>query len=124
VEQNDLIARWALSRGLHISDTATDKLVRYALLLHDQNRKINLTAFKTIEEIISNLIIGSLDPLCRMRVPRGTRFVDIGTGSGIPGIPFSIFFEDACGMLLDSSLKKIEFLELVIKSIGIPSLSF
>lgn len=123
MEHYDMIARWALTRGLNLSGTRTDKLVRYATLLHDSNRKMNLTAFKTIAEIISNLIIGSLDPLLRMRVPRGTRFVDVGTGSGIPGIPFSIFFEDVSGMLIDSNAKKMEFLDLVIKSVGIPSLA-
>lgn len=118
-----MISRWAKSRKLPITDTITDKLVRYAFLLHDQNRKMNLTAFKTVEEIISNLIIGSLDPLSLMRVPRGTRFVDIGTGSGIPGIPISIFFEDVSGVLIDSNSKKLEFLDQVIKSIGMHSLT-
>ncbi len=91
-------------------------LAEYARLIHRENSRFNLTGFKTVNEITENLIIGSIKPLLDSDVPRGT-FADIGTGSGTPGIPVSIFFPGLRGKLIDSNLKKIRFISDVIEKL-------
>lgn len=94
-------------------------LVNYAKEIYSENKKFNLTGHKTLEDIINNLIIGSLEPLIDINVPRGTLFADIGTGSGIPGIPIAIKHDSCNGILFDSNLKKIRFINKTSSELNI-----
>ncbi len=97
-------------------------LENYGNAIHSENMKYNLTGHKTLTDVIENLIIGSIEPLISVNVPRGTFFADLGTGAGIPGVPFAIKHDDCSGILFDSNQKKIRFInktsaELSIKNI-------
>ena len=48
------------------------------------------------------------------------RFVDIGSGAGLPGIPIKIAFPGTTGTLVDSTAKKVRFLRSVIESLPLP----
>ena len=43
--------------------------------------------------------------------------LDVGTGAGFPGIPLKIVFEDLFVTLLEPTLKRVNFLDIVIKEI-------
>jgi 16S rRNA (guanine527-N7)-methyltransferase len=92
-----------------------EKLNLYSELIHESNKKFNLTGLKTVEEIRSVLIKESLIPFSAINVPRGTLIADIGTGAGIPGIPLCIMLEDAEFTLFDATLKKTEFIKKIIR---------
>ena len=49
----------------------------------------------------------------------GQRVVDIGTGAGFPGIPVAIAQPDWTVTLLDSTYKKIAFLQTLLTTLGI-----
>ena len=102
-----------------LSDEKTGKLNIYSELIHESNKRFNLTGLKTVEEIRLALIKESLIPFSAINVPRGTLIADIGTGAGIPGIPLCIMLEEAIFTLFDATLKKIEFIKDVIKLLGI-----
>lgn len=51
-----------------------------------------------------------LDP----RLKRGARAIDIGTGAGFPGLPLKIVLPEINLILLESTRKKVEFLEHMI----------
>ena len=48
------------------------------------------------------------------------RFVDIGSGAGLPGIPIKIAFPGTTGTLVDSTAKKVRFLRSVIETMPLP----
>ena len=120
--EHDQLFKMLVSSGIPIDEQRFSVLLRYADLLFESNKQFNLTGFKTSEDILNKLIITSLAPFCHLDVPRGTSFLDIGTGAGIPGIPLAVCFENLEGMLLDSNGKKISFIDTVIRELGIKNL--
>jgi len=94
-------------------------LIKYAEVIFSENKKYNLTGHKTLTDIIENLITGSLEPLLNVNVPRGTLFADLGTGSGIPGVPFAVKYSECSGILFDSNQKKIRFINKTATDLGI-----
>ena len=107
------------SNNISEIDKKIELLKKNAIMIYNYNKKFNLTGFKTIGDIFYKLIVDSLEPIKDLCVPRGTSFVDIGTGSGIPGIPIAIFFSGIKGLLLDSNSKRIDFIRKVVKEIEI-----
>jgi 16S rRNA (guanine527-N7)-methyltransferase len=95
------------------------QLRTYAEQIYSENMKYNLTGHKTLDEIIENLIIGSLEPVKYIDVPRGTLFGDLGTGAGIPGIPLAIKYNESSGVLFDSNQRKIRFINKTVSDMGI-----
>ncbi len=82
-------------------ETLLDELERW-------NRKVNLTAIRDREEMVTAHIEDSLSvrPLLH-----GVRILDIGTGAGFPGLPLAIVEPDRDFTLLDSNNRKIQFVQ-------------
>ena len=116
------LATCALSNNVALSETQIEKLSKYAEMIHNDNQLYNLTGLKTVQDIIEVLIIKSLCPVRGLSVPRGTRFVDVGTGSGIPGIVLAIMFPEIKGVLVDSNYKKTDFIKKVCSTLDIKNI--
>ena len=97
-------------------------LTSYSNEIYNYNKKFNLTGLKTRGEIIEVLLLQSIKPISKKDVPRGTSFLDIGTGAGIPGVPLSVYFNNLNGVLVDSNQKKINFLDRVLREFEISNL--
>ena len=82
-------------------------LARYLDLLERWNKRYNLTAVREREAIVSRHV---LDGLSVLPFLRGRRFLDAGTGAGLPGIPLAICLPHCDFCLLDSNGKKTRFL--------------
>lgn len=106
-----------------IREEIEDKLVRYARFIFEENKKFNITGFKSIGDIFNKLIMESIEPIAGIDVPRGTSFIDIGSGAGIPGIPIALFFEKFKGQLIESNAKKVSFIKRMIDEFSIENLS-
>jgi 16S rRNA (guanine527-N7)-methyltransferase len=117
--EHDVIKDWEHNNHVELGVAREELLIRYAALIHEGNKRYNLTGLKSSEEILCKLILGSIEPLLNFIVPRGTKFADIGTGAGIPGIPIAIYFGDAIGALIDSNNKKISFVNQVIHHLNL-----
>lgn len=84
---------------------------KFALLLTELerwNKKINLTAIRDIDEMITGHL---LDSLVARPYLQGTRILDVGTGAGFPGLPLAICEPQRQFVLLDSNNKKIMFVQ-------------
>jgi 16S rRNA (guanine527-N7)-methyltransferase len=102
----------ALSENqLTLDETAINKLVRYLELMQTWNKVFNLTSITDQREMVYLHIIDSL-----MTAPflKGTRFLDVGSGAGLPGIPLAIMHPEQEWVLLDKNNKKTRFMTQVI----------
>ena len=106
---------------LNISVTKENlaSLAKYKDLLVEYNKKFNLTAIKSDEEIYLKHFYDSLTLIKAYSLNGNLKLLDIGTGAGFPGIVLKIFYPDLELTLLDSNHKKIAFLEVVIKELNL-----
>jgi 16S rRNA (guanine527-N7)-methyltransferase len=89
------------------------------------NQQFNLTRITEITEFWEKHLWDSLwgiKPLLALpATPR--KIIDIGTGAGVPGIPISIALPDSQVVLLDSTQKKIRFLDELITKLKLPNVT-
>jgi 16S rRNA (guanine527-N7)-methyltransferase len=93
-----------------LSDHQQQQLVAYVELLHKWNKAYNLTSVRDPNEMLVRHI---LDSIIVAPYLQGTRFIDVGTGPGLPGIPLAIVLPQAQFTLLDSLGKRVRFLRQV-----------
>jgi 16S rRNA (guanine527-N7)-methyltransferase len=117
--KNDIIQEWSNNRNKQLSKEVCENMLLFSRLIHESNQLFNLTGLKTQELILSELILGSIDPVRDIIVPRGTRIIDIGSGAGIPGISLAIYFKHLTGFLVESNHKKADFISSAIKKLGL-----
>ena len=72
------------------------------------NRKVNLTAIRDADEMITGHL---LDSLVALPLLQGGRVLDVGTGAGFPGLPLAICDPNRQFELLDGNNKKIMFVQ-------------
>ena len=83
-------------------------LMKYVTELMNWNRVYNLTSVRKPTDIVSRHILDSLTILPHLH---GERILDIGTGAGLPGITLAIACPERDFVLLDSSSKKLRFVQ-------------
>lgn len=102
--------------NLSPSDAQIQKVATWLALLQKWNRTYNLTALHNDGDIIQNLVLDSLSLLPHLH---GHTIVDVGSGSGVPGILLAIFAPQYQFTLLDSASKKTRFLEYCRIQLGL-----
>jgi len=101
----------AVELGVSLNEIAVDRLFVYKNFLKDYNEKVNLTSIVDDEGIIVKHFLDSLTVLPEMDISRVTKVIDIGTGAGFPGLVLKIARESLDLTLVDSTMKKVRFLE-------------
>lgn len=96
--------------GISLTDQQKQQLLGYVGLLDKWNKAYNLTSVRDPKEMLVRHILDSIvvNPFLK-----GDRFIDVGTGPGLPGIPLAIVRPDSHFTLLDSLGKRVRFLRQV-----------
>ena len=95
------------------------KLWTYMNFLIQENKKYNLTNITEKKEITKKHFLDSLAPLAEVDMNYFENIIDIGTGPGFPGMVWKIFFPKKEFLLVDSTLKKVNFLKLLSAELNI-----
>ena len=112
VDHADELRLGALQLGLDLSSAQQQQLMAYLALLNKWNKAYNLTAVRDPAEMVSRHLLDSLSVVPHVE-QGGARWLDVGSGGGMPGIPLAIMFPERNFTLLDSNGKKTRFLTQV-----------
>ena len=107
---------------LPLDAAARERLDGYVALLMEANAQFNLTAIKDPELIEANLVGGSLE-LLTLLPDSATSLIDIGSGGGVPGLIIAAARPELTVCLVDSTGKKVRFLEETAGILGLANVT-
>lgn len=88
------------------------------------NQQLNLTRITDGQEFWEKHLWDSLRGIApflsgKLSAPAASKWIDIGTGAGFPGVPIALSFPDSTVTLLDSTRKKITALTTITEQLKI-----
>lgn len=98
--------------GVELSEAQHAQLLAYLALLIKWNKAYNLTAVRNPDEMVSRHLLDSLSVMPFIHSDT-ERWLDVGSGGGMPGIPLAILHPHKQVTVLDSNGKKTRFLTQV-----------
>ena len=102
--------------GLTLDSETQAKLLAYLELLYKWNKVYNLTAIRDKSEMVSYHLRDSLSVSPYLWEGK---WLDVGSGGGVPGIVLAIANPDWEFTLLDSNTKKTSFMQQAIIELGL-----
>lgn len=123
IEYSAYLASVLTENGLdaYASDEICAKLSVFCDYLLEQNNLFNLTAIKTPE---GAALLHFADSLTLSKyLPENARILDIGSGAGFPAIPIAIARPDVQVTALDSTQKRVNFINSAAKMLRLDNLT-
>jgi 16S rRNA (guanine527-N7)-methyltransferase len=120
VDPGVLLEDGLVELGLEELLDGEDLFMEYVTELMNWNRIYNLTSVRKPADIVTRHILDSLTILPYLN---GKRILDIGTGAGLPGIPLAIACPGREFVLLDSSSKKLRFVQQTLGILGLDNVT-
>ena len=105
---------------IDLTEKQKKQLIAYVVLLNKWNKAYNLTSVRDPEQMLVRHI---LDSIVVNPYLSGQKFIDVGTGPGLPGIPLAIIRPDSEFTLLDSLGKRIRFLKQVQHELALDNIN-
>ena len=97
-----------------------EKLFELTTHMLEVNKSLNLTAIKEEKAIILKHYADSL-MICQY-IEKNSSLVDIGCGAGFPSLPLSIFRDDLTVTAIDSTTKRIHYVNDTARLIGLTNI--
>lgn len=105
--------------GIEVTEEKLKKLDEFYNLLILWNEKINLTTITAIQDVYLKHFYDSLTLFRVCDLTKDINLCDVGSGAGFPGIVLKIFFPNLKITLVDSLNKRVNYLNTIIKELGL-----
>ncbi|MDW7650884.1 MAG: 16S rRNA (guanine(527)-N(7))-methyltransferase RsmG [Bacillota bacterium] len=105
----DKLYPYAREMGISLPPGLTEPFAAYYARLVEENKRVNLTRITNPLEALVKHFLDSLKLLAWSSRPEGA-MLDVGSGAGFPGLPLKIASPQTALTLLDSSEKRVTFL--------------
>jgi 16S rRNA (guanine527-N7)-methyltransferase len=105
--------------GLDLTPEQEGQFGLYLRLLLAWNERMNLTAVRDPHTIQQRHFYDSLTCVQATGDLNGRTLIDVGTGAGFPGLPLKIAFPGLRLVLVESVVKKTQFLQAVAAELGL-----
>ena len=105
--------------GVTVDDNAFARLDKYAELLVETNKQFNLTAITEPDEVTVKHFADCLSLFGVTEIPEHAKIMDVGTGAGFPGLVLKLYRPDLEVTFLDSTKKKLGFIETVLSAVSL-----
>ncbi len=103
-----------------MSNAIDPRYHQYCELLLQWQKTYNLTAIKTIDEMMTHHV---LDSLSIQPYIHGKNIIDVGSGAGLPGMILAIANPDKHFTLLDAVEKKTHFMQHAKTKLGLTNVT-
>ena len=108
--------------GITLTTEQEIKLEKFYNLLIEWNQKINLTRILEKEDVYLKHFYDSLTITKVVDLSKIETLCDVGTGAGFPGIVLKIVYPNLKITLVDSLLKRVNYLNIIIKELELENI--
>ena len=108
--------------GITLTTEQEIKLEKFYNLLIEWNQKINLTRIVEKEDVYLKHFYDSLTITKVVDLSKIETLCDVGTGAGFPGIVLKIVYPNLKITLVDSLLKRVNYLNVIIKELELENI--
>lgn len=109
----------AAKLGIELDGQASERFELLASKLIETNKVMNLTSVVEPTEIVYKHFIDSLTLLPVIRAEGVRSVIDVGTGAGFPGLALLIAEPTLKLTLLDSTRKKLDYIDTALDALGL-----
>ncbi len=105
--------------NISVDNEAFSRLDTFAEMLIETNKSFNLTAIKEPDDVTVKHFADCLTIFKYVDVPENAKIIDVGTGAGFPGLVLKLARPDIQMTFLDSTKKRLGFIETVLTECGV-----
>jgi len=96
-----------------------ERAARYLDLVVSWNARMDLTAARSAEELVDLSFADAAAIFACGALVESTRWIDVGSGAGAPGLPLAIFEPRLAMTLLEPMQKRVAFLRTAVGTLGL-----
>lgn len=111
------------SLNISLNDKQIEQFKKYYELLVEYNKVMNLTGITEESLVYLKHFYDSLTLVKAYDFDKEINLCDVGSGAGFPSIPLKIAFPNIKVTIIDSLNKRLEFLKIVVKELGLTNVS-
>ncbi|MBR5245853.1 MAG: 16S rRNA (guanine(527)-N(7))-methyltransferase RsmG [Clostridia bacterium] len=104
---------------INVDEEAFARLDTFAEMLIETNKSFNLTAIKEPDDVTVKHFADCLSIFKYVDISENAKIIDVGTGAGFPGLVLKLYRPDIQMTFLDSTKKRLGFIESVLNECGI-----
>jgi 16S rRNA (guanine527-N7)-methyltransferase len=119
--KGDRVQLLAAFFAVGVSPTQREQLIAFFDQLLAWNARINLTGAASRDELLSEHLPDSF-ALARL-IPPSSTLADIGSGGGLPALPFAVLRPDVALTLFEARAKRVAFLRTATRTLRLPQVT-